>query len=334
MTSTLPHHVFAIHGFTFVLVNLPNSHCQLCGVISTPLLLGTPTQSLSHTDPAKIYEEISSGSDLLGRLELCEPCCRLFPWVWSRVPGYQLGPMPYAVAEPSFASVLILSERPRDLNVPFDVLAVERPNQPGSFSLPGGKINAGESPEEAALRELYEETSLISWKGALELIYQGHSLRGRLGRVYLARAYYGEFRDVETKVTLKAWPPSKTFDYAPGFYGGMEIGLMHRWKLNRLMQSDLAMSTKLSLIAFEFCQLEARRASGVHQTTDMQMSNLYFGGMSSTEKDLALLIAGPRAEPVVESDEPEEVTEETTARLALGDMPRSQVDADEETTGD
>jgi ADP-ribose pyrophosphatase YjhB (NUDIX family) len=43
------------------------------------------------------------------------------------------------------------------------VLLIQRgnPPRPGSWSLPGGKVEAGESPETAVTREVLEETGLV-----------------------------------------------------------------------------------------------------------------------------------------------------------------------------
>lgn len=42
------------------------------------------------------------------------------------------------------------------------VLAVSRRDDPTMWGLPGGKVDAGETPEQAAARELQEETGLIA----------------------------------------------------------------------------------------------------------------------------------------------------------------------------
>lgn len=40
------------------------------------------------------------------------------------------------------------------------ILAVARRNDPNMFGLPGGKVDPGETEEEAAIRECFEETGL------------------------------------------------------------------------------------------------------------------------------------------------------------------------------
>ena len=59
-------------------------------------------------------------------------------------------------AEPLMAAcVLILSDDGK-------ILAVSRRDDPSAYGMPGGKVDPGETPEEAASRELEEETGLVA----------------------------------------------------------------------------------------------------------------------------------------------------------------------------
>ncbi|MBP2031710.1 8-oxo-dGTP pyrophosphatase MutT (NUDIX family) [Clostridium algifaecis] len=59
------------------------------------------------------------------------------------------------------ASVMILLSGEKDNpNVIFEVRAMGLSHQPGDICLPGGKIEKGESPEKAAVRETMEELNL------------------------------------------------------------------------------------------------------------------------------------------------------------------------------
>ncbi len=56
--------------------------------------------------------------------------------------------------------MILLNEVGENINIIFEVRALTLKNQPGDVCLPGGKIEKGESPLEAALRETVEELNI------------------------------------------------------------------------------------------------------------------------------------------------------------------------------
>jgi 8-oxo-dGTP diphosphatase len=95
----------------------------------------------------------------------------------------------YDYARPSFSCDTVVFAGPADAR---KVLLVRRGNEPflGCWALPGGFIDEGERPVDAARRELCEETGLI-WEGEMLMVGAfgdpGRDPRGwNVSAVYLA----------------------------------------------------------------------------------------------------------------------------------------------------
>jgi 8-oxo-dGTP pyrophosphatase MutT (NUDIX family) len=88
----------------------------------------------------------------------------------------------------------------------------------GGLGLPGGKVDEGEPPRRAAMRELYEETRLIAVHSDLTFLLKAPNVIG--GDVcevhmFFARAVWGEPQDVE-RGTRHAWVTmSELLDVSP-----------------------------------------------------------------------------------------------------------------------
>jgi len=70
------------------------------------------------------------------------------------------------------------------------LLTVSRPRPPYEMSIPGGRVEPGETPQRAALRELYEETNVVG--DSARLVWAARSpTDGRTVYVLLVPCWHG-----------------------------------------------------------------------------------------------------------------------------------------------
>lgn len=124
---------------------------------------------------------------------------------WFRVEARPAGPSAEDASEPYYVVcprdyVTILATTPEEETL---LVEVHRPTVPGvSVELPSGTLEAGESPQAAAARELLEETGCVADR--LDLIAVLHPDTGRLGnRMHCFRAWGARLATVNQAISAE-----------------------------------------------------------------------------------------------------------------------------------
>ena len=228
---------------------------------------------------------------------VCEPCSRLSDYAWREskggfVPGHALP------KTSSVSLVVIIKDRPAPENfiVPFDVLMVGRKDDPGNFGLPGGKAERNETPEETAVRELREETSIETWPSALEVLHIGYTPRCRLATVYLCRGYHGEAAPMEdVPVEWKPTPIPPFTGHLHGFHLGIQEAINAKVREQKALKSTTPFSLEMSSPAISYVEVSLKHIkTGAKEMkpNDTKMLNSYSMMMTQDEKYVAEFITG------------------------------------------
>lgn len=112
--------------------------------------------------------------------------------------GYE--PKPIEVKN-SYSVLIPLIEVENEIHLLYEVRSKELRNQPGEISFPGGKIEDGENPVEAAIRETSEELCIT--KDRVEVISEGD---------YLVNPYHAIIYSTIGKLNLDATKISPSGD--------------------------------------------------------------------------------------------------------------------------
>lgn len=228
----------------------------------------------------------------------CELCSRAAAIAWRGIEG-DLSPGQVLPDVERACMVLVMRDREPGSGVAREVLVTPRKEAPAMVSFPGGKLGPGEDAVAAAVRELWEETGLVTWPEALEPLYLGHSPRGSVVRIMLARAWHGKVVPCKGE-PMAEWRPDALSDgrveqFGPmrWFYRAVGEVLKMREELASSSGSTLPLSLEMSRAAAEHVTLRAGALRGERaesRDADAKMAAAFQAVMSEHERGAASLI--------------------------------------------
>lgn len=216
---------------------------------------------------------------------ICEPCSAHVHWVWRLLPGE--APPVEAATRPQRVKVLAgkLYSPSGDLPVVPEVAGCYQfalVRRGDAWDLPTADVGEGEGAELRAAHEALAAAGLGSWPTMLEPLYTGYAPRGRLVRVYLARAWYAAGSGAEP--TYRPWPVSDHVGSAAGFYLALEqVFPLRLWKHMSKEPRPDAVTFKVRKGAVEYAEVQERIRRG-DKDADSSCLDLLYQRMTDDER--------------------------------------------------